>query len=135
MKISFWILLFLLVAIPVTIFLWQRWRQKRAEREGVVVYATVVSMEPVKVFGKYSDMMKINLWVQEPGSTTRREVSLQSRIPAGQKIEPGMMLPVVIDPKDPKRIYPASEESAKRLVVTGSREQRRQIKKGKVKRY
>jgi hypothetical protein len=38
---------------------------------------------------------------------------------------PGMRIPVVIDPKDPKRIYPASEESAKRAVATGSRMERR----------
>jgi hypothetical protein len=32
---------------------------------------------------------------------------------------------VVIDPKDSSKIYPASEEAAKRAVVTGSRLERR----------
>jgi hypothetical protein len=40
-------------------------------------------------------------------------------------MSPGMRIPVVIDPNDPNRIYPASEESAKRAVVTGSRLERR----------
>ena len=73
---------------------------------GVVVYATVVSIEPVTVFRKPSPVMKINMWIQEPGAS-RREVSLSSRIPAGQNVGPGVMLPVVVDPSDPKKIYPA----------------------------
>jgi hypothetical protein len=40
---------------------------------------------------------------------------------------PGMLIPVVIDPKDSRRVYPASEEAAKRAVVTGSRLERRVI--------
>jgi hypothetical protein len=38
---------------------------------------------------------------------------------------PGMRIPVVLDPKNPKRVYPATEESAKRAVATGSRLERR----------
>jgi hypothetical protein len=37
----------------------------------------------------------------------------------------GMRVPVVIDPQNPKRVYPASEEAAKRAVATGSRLERR----------
>jgi hypothetical protein len=54
---------------------------------------------------------------------------LNSRIPAGQRITAGVMLPVVIDPADPKRIYPAGPEAMKRVQLTGSREQRRQMKR------
>jgi hypothetical protein len=32
---------------------------------------------------------------------------------------------VAIDPKDTRRVYPASPEAAKRAVVTGSRKERR----------
>ncbi len=69
-------------------------------------------------------MRKITLRVQEPDSSPR-EVSIRSRIDPKQKFVPGAMLPVAIDPKDPKRVYPASPESAKRAIVTGSRQQRR----------
>jgi len=94
------------------------------------LYATIISSEPVKVFGKLSDMVKINLWVQEPDKE-RRDVALKTRIPAGQKLEVGMRLPVVIDPKNPKRIYPASEDSLKRVVLTGPRRERRMMQTGR----
>lgn len=110
----------------VTRYLLQRRRQKRADREGVVVYATFVSSEPVKFFGRpQRDLEKIVLRVQEPGKTDVREVTLKTRVQPGKHMAPGMKVPVVIDPRDPKRIYPATEESAKRAVVTGSRMERR----------
>jgi hypothetical protein len=102
--------------------------ESNAQKKGTALYATMISMEPVKVFGKVSPAMKIRLAIQEPGAS-RREVTLTSRIPEGQRIQAGMMLPVVVDPKDPKKIYPANAESMKRMQLTGSREQRRQMKK------
>src|SRR5580700_9542999 len=129
MKISTIIILALLLAFIVwriTAFLLQRQRQKKADREGVVVYATFVSSEAVKFFGRpQTDVEKITLRIQEPGSTETREVVIRTRTQPGQRMSPGMRVPVVIDPKDPKRIYPASEESAKRAVATGSRLERR----------
>ena len=129
MKISTIIILALLLAFIVwriTAFLLQRQRQKKADREGVVVYATFVSSEAVKFFGRpQTDVEKITLRIQEPGSTDTREVVIRTRTQPGQRMSPGMRVPVVIDPKDPKRIYPASEESAKRAVATGSRLERR----------
>jgi hypothetical protein len=71
--------------------------------------------------------MKINMWIQEPGAS-RREVSLSSRIPAGQNVGPGVMLPVVIDPADPKKIYPAGPDAVKRVQLTGSRDMRRRMR-------
>jgi hypothetical protein len=107
-------------------FLWERRRQKLADRDGVVVYATLISSEPVKFLGRpQRDMEKIVLRVQEPHQTESREVSIRTRVPPGQNMTSGMRIPVVIDPKDPKRVYPASEEAAKRAVVTGSRLERR----------
>ncbi len=131
MKIWVWLPLALVIVGPLTYFLLQKLRESRAQKKGVAVYATMISIEPVKVFGKFSAAMKINLWVQAPGEA-RREVSLTSRIPEGQKIEAGMMLPVVIDPMDPKKIYPANAESMKRIQLTGSREQRRMMKRQKL---
>jgi hypothetical protein len=104
----------------------ERRRQKIADRDGLVVYATFVSSKPVKFFGKVQhDVEKIVLRVQEPNQTETREVTLKTRVDSNQIMTPGMRVPVVIDPKDPKRIYPASEESAKRAVATGSRLERR----------
>ena len=129
MKISSIVILALFVAFiawRITAFLLERQRQKKADREGVVVYATFLSSEPIKFFGRpQTDVEKITLRVQEPGSTEAREVVIKTRTQPGQRMSPGMRVPVVIDPKDPKRVYPASEEAAKRAVATGSRLERR----------
>lgn len=129
MKLSTIIILALFLGFiiwRVTAFLLERRRQKIADKEGVVVYATFVSSEPIKFFGKpQTDVEKITLRVQEPGSTEAREVVIRTRTQPGQRMSPGMRVPVVIDPKNPKRVYPASEESAKRAVATGSRLERR----------
>jgi hypothetical protein len=104
----------------------ERRRQKIADREGLVVYATFISSRPVKFLGKLQrDVEKVTLRVQEPNQTETRDVTLKTRVEPTQVMTPGMRIPVVIDPKDPKRIYPASEESAKRAVATGSRMERR----------
>ncbi|HEY4008825.1 MAG TPA: hypothetical protein VGM11_01655 [Acidobacteriaceae bacterium] len=129
MKISSIILIALCVAFiawRLIMFFLERRRQKIADKEGVVVYATFLSSEPIKFFGKpQPDVEKITLRIQEPGKTESREVVLKTRVQPGQNMSPGMRVPVVIDPKNPKRVYPASEESAKRAVATGSRLERR----------
>jgi hypothetical protein len=131
MKIWFWIGLAVIVAIPVVRFLLQRLRENRAQKTGTVLYAMVKSLEPVKVFGKITPAMKIHLFVQEPDGT-KRDVSISTRIPEGQTVSPGMMLPIVIDTRDPKRVSPATPEAMKRVQLTGSREQRRMMRKQKM---
>jgi hypothetical protein len=129
MKITFeilGILLLVLAAVALTNYLIQRWREKKAQRDGLVVYATLVSTEPVRYFSKATNMRKIVLRVQEPDSSPR-EVVIRSRVEPGQKFVTGAVLPVAIDPKDPRRVYPASPEAAKRAVVTGSRKERRMM--------
>lgn len=128
MKIAIWTLIFLAACYPVFQFLYQRWRQKQADKNGLALYATVRGAEPVKFFGKPQPIMKITMWVQEPGQEAR-EVEMRSRVPEGQRIEPGMKLGVVIDPRNPKRVYPAGPDAAKRMTLTGSRAERRQMKK------
>ena len=130
MKTAIWTLIFLAAATPAVLYFWQRWRQQRAEREGVAVYATVVSVEPIKRFGKQLPMVKIVMWVQEPDKGSR-VVTMSTRIEPGQKIEPGVRLAVVVDPKDPKRIYPAGPAATERVVLTGSRAERRQMRSGR----
>jgi hypothetical protein len=58
-------------------------------------------------------------------------VILRSRIEPGQTLEPGMRLVIVVDPKNPKRIYPAGPLAAERVTPTGSRSERRQMKSGR----
>jgi hypothetical protein len=128
MKTMWWILgISLIVAIPLVRFLLLRLREKRAQRDGVAVYATVVSMDIATFLGKPSSAVKIRMWIQEPGED-RREITLTSRIAPGQNVVPGVMLPVVVDPADKKRVYPAGPEAAKRVQLTGSRQQRRQMR-------
>ena len=130
MKTAIWIIIFIAAATPAVLYFYQRWRQQRAEREGVVVYATVVSVEPLTRFGKRLPMAKIVMWVQEPDQRSR-EVTLRSRIEPDQKIDAGVRLVVVIDPKNPKRVYPAGPVAAERVVFTGSRSERRQMRSGR----
>jgi len=105
MKAIIWTVVgLIIVAVPVAMYFIQRWRQQKIDRTGLVLYATVVAMEPVKVFGKASDMVKITLWIQEPDKE-QREVAL--------------------------RIYPATEDSMKRVVITGPRRERRMMKSGR----
>lgn len=112
------------VVAAVRFFLEQR-RQKQVDREGVVVLATLVSSEPVKFLGKpQGDLAKITLRLQDPGSTEPREVSLRTRT-GPQAMSPGMRIPVVIDPKNPAKVFPASAEAQARLTATGSRLERR----------
>jgi len=131
MKIAIWTILILAAATPAVLYFYQRWRQSRAEREGLALYATVIAVEPIKRFGKTLPMVKIDLWIQEPGQDKPRTVTLRSRIEPGQKIDPGVRLGVVLDPKDPKRIYAAGPLAQERIVFTGSRIERRQMKSGR----
>jgi len=130
MKTAIWILIFVAAATPAVVYFYQRWRQTVAEREGLALYATVISVKPIKRFGKQLPMAKIMMWIQEPDKTTR-QVTISSRIEPGQKIEQGVRLIIVVDPRNPKRIYPAGPEAAKRVVATGSRSERRQMQSGR----
>jgi len=131
LKIVLWSLAGIAAVSPLLWFLFQRLLASRAEKNGVAMYATVTGFEPVKAFGRESEIVKIKLWLQESGQTGR-ELSLKTRVPPGQKIQTGMMLPIVFDPKTPDRVYPAGAEAMKRMKLTGSREQRRQMRKQKM---
>jgi len=128
LKIVLWSLAGLAAVSPLLWFLFQRLLASRAEKNGIAMYATVTGFEPVKAFGRESEVIKIKLWLQESGQSGR-ELSLKTRVPPGQKIQVGMMLPIVFDPKTPGRVYPAGPDAMKRMKLTGSREQRRQMKK------
>ncbi len=131
MKI-FWIILAIVVAglliNALVAYLMQKKRTERAMAEGVVVYATVVSVENVGGWAKYAEMKKIVLRVQDTKAAAPREVTLKSRLPPNQKLVFGMKVPVAIDPKNPKRVYPATPAAVKRITLTGSRQERRMMK-------
>ncbi len=131
MKI-FWIILAIVVAglliNALVAYLMQKKRTERAMAEGVVVYATVVSVENVGGWAKYAEMKKIVLRVQDTKAAAPREVTLKSRLPPNQKLIFGMKVPVAIDPKNPKRVYPATPAAVKRITLTGSRQERRMMK-------
>ncbi len=127
MKLTFLILGIAIVLLAIVAginYLRQKRRQGRAERDGVVVYAVVLSVEPVGGWAKQLDMKKITMRLQEPEGAPR-EVTLRTRTAPGQQITAGVRLIVVVDPRDGARVYPASPEAAKRVVVTGSRQERR----------
>jgi hypothetical protein len=128
MKTVIWSLIFVAALTPVGLYFYQRWRQRRADRKGMALYATVVSIEGVRRFGKDLPVKKITMWLQEPGGE-RRTVTLSTQIPAGQTITSGMLIPVVVDPRNSERVYPASEDAVRRVVITGPRRDRRQMKK------
>ena len=131
MKI-FWIILAIVVAglliNALVAYLMQKKRTERAMAEGAVVYATVVSVENVGGWAKYAEMKKIVLRVQDTKAAAAREVTLKSRLPPNQKLVFGMKVPVAIDPKNPKRVYPATPAAVKRITLTGSRQERRMMK-------
>lgn len=125
------ILLYVLLAVAVTLatvatinYLRQRQAGKRAERDGLVLYGTVLSSAPVGGLAKYLDMQKISLQIQEPGKAPRT-VTLNTRTQPGQKITAGNRLIVIVDPTKPDRIYPATPEAAKRVTLTGSKQEKK----------
>ena len=111
MKISSIIILALFLAFiiwRVAAFLIERQRQKKADREGVVVYATFVSSEPIKFFGRpQTDVEKITLRVQEPGSTEAREVVIKSRTQPGQRMSRGHARACRPRPEEPEARLPS----------------------------
>jgi hypothetical protein len=128
---SLWIALItiavVLIVMAVRYFYEQR-RQRKIDETGTVVYATLISSEPTKVFGRIqADFAKIRLKVQTPGEAEAREVTMSTRVPANQRLQVGMKIPVVLDAKNLKRVYPASEAAARRAVMTGSRDERRMM--------
>jgi hypothetical protein len=128
MKIPLWVFLVVVIAVPATLYLVQYLRMRRAQKKGLALYATVMSVAPVKFLGKVSEMLQVRMSIQEPGQKLR-EVSLRSRVGPGQRIVPGAILAVVVDPTNPKRVYPAGPDAMNRMTLTGSREQRRAISK------
>lgn len=127
MKIALYILLAIVVVwgiVALVNYLRQRRTQQRAERDGLVLYGNVISAERAGGLLKHLDIHKIRLSIQEPDRPAR-EVTLSSRIAAGQRLDPTQRIMIIVDPANPERVYPATPEAAKRLTLTGSKTERK----------
>ncbi len=127
LHIVLWVLLAVVLVLALVgafNYLRQRRAQQKAQREGLVLYGAVLSTTPVGGLGKYLNLQKFNLRIQEPDQPPR-EVTLSTRTPPGQRITPGARLVIVVDPQKPDRIYPAGPEAAKRVTLTGSRQEKK----------
>ena len=127
MKIALYILLAVALAwgvFALVNYFRQRRAQKRADREGMVLYADVLSSEAVGGLLKSLNIHQLRLRIQEPQKPSR-EVILRSRLPAGQTFAKQQRVLIVVDPSDPERIYPASADSAKRVTLTGTKTERK----------
>ncbi len=105
-------------------YLRQRRAQEKIQNEGLVLYGIVISAAKIGGWLKALGLHDIRLRVQEPAKPPR-EVTLRTRLPAGQRITPNLSLIVVIDPKKPERVYPASPEAAKRVTLTGTKQEQK----------
>ncbi len=127
MKITLLVVLgiVLLAAIASAInYLRQRRAQRKIQAEALVLYGIVLSSAQVSGWLKYLGLFDIMLRIQEPAKSPR-EVKLRTRLPPGQVVRPNMSLIVVIDPKRPEQVYPATPEAAKRVTLTGTRQEQK----------
>ncbi len=108
-------------------YLRQRRAQAKIQAEGLVLYGTVISSALVGGWLKYLALYDIKLRIQEPAKLPR-EVKLRTRLPPNQRITANMSLIVVVDPRKPEQVYPATAEAAKRVTLTGSRTEQKLMK-------
>ncbi len=105
-------------------YLRQRRAQRKIQAEGLVLYGTVVSSAQVGGWLKYLALHDLVLRIQEPARSPR-EVKLRTRLQPGQRISRDMSLVVVVDPKKPELVYPATPEAAKRVTFTGTKQEQK----------
>ena len=105
-------------------YLRQRRAQAKIQAEGLVLYGTVLSSAQVVGWLKHLGLYDIRLRIQEPAKAPR-EVKLRTRLPPNQVIRPNMSLIVVVDPRKPEHIYPATPEAAKRVTLTGTKQEQK----------
>lgn len=105
-------------------YLRQRRAQQKIQAEGLVLYGIVLSATKVGGWLKHLGLHDLLLRIQEPAKSPR-EVKLRTRLPSGQHIGPNMSLVIVVDPKKPELVYPASPEAAKRVSITGTKKEQK----------
>ena len=105
-------------------YLRQRRSQEKIQAQGLVLYGIVLSSTPVGGWLKYLGLFDLMLRIQEPARQPR-EVKLRTRIPPGQRVGPNSSLVIVVDPKKPELVYPATPEAAKRVTFTGTKQEQK----------
>ena len=127
MKLTLIILLSIVVLLAIISginYLRQRRAQAKIQNEGLVLYGIVLSATKIGGWLKALGLHDIRLRIQEPGKAPR-EVTFRTRLPPNQRITPNLSLIVVVDPKKPERVYPASAEAAKRVTLTGTKQEQK----------
>ena len=130
MKLSLIIMLSILAVVALASginYLRQRRVQAKIQAEGLVLYGIVLSSAKITGWLKHLGLFDIALRIQEPAKAPR-EVKLRTRLPPGQRITHNMSLIVVIDPKKPDTVFPATADAAKRVTLTGSRTEQKLMK-------
>ena len=105
-------------------YLRQRRAGERVQATGLVLYGVVLSSTQVGGWLKYLALHDLVLRIQEPAKPPR-EVKLRTRLQPGQRIARDMSLIVVVDPKKPELVYPAGAEAAKRVTLTGTKQEQK----------
>lgn len=105
-------------------YLRQRRAQQKIQAEGLVLYGIVLTATKISGWLKYLGLYDILLRIQEPAKAPR-EVKLRTRLPPGQRIDPNMSLIIVVDPKKPELVYPASPEAARRVSLAGTKKEQK----------
>ena len=127
MKLSLIITLSILAVLALASginYLRQRRSQAKIQAEGLVLYGIVLSSAQVGGLLKYLGLFDIMLRIQEPARPPR-EAKLRTRLPPNQVIRPNMSLIIVVDPKKPELVYPATPEAAKRVTLTGTKQEQK----------
>ena len=99
----------LVIAIPVMMAR----RKRSAELNGRLAMATVVNISATHTMVNYQPVMKIELDVPQLEGPPKR-CSLRKVIPPGMSLSPGEQVAVVVDPKNPDRVYFANATAIQR---------------------
>jgi hypothetical protein len=106
----------LIVALFVLLIVYsiiRAWRKHRAETKGRIALATVVSVSGTGFYEGKQPVMNINLDVEQPDGTRQRGTA-RTTIAPGVAMNPGSRVAVVVDPKDPARVFLADSSALNR---------------------
>jgi hypothetical protein len=109
------LLVVVLIVVPVLLSR----RKRRVELTGRLATATIVSVNLTGTYVNNLPVMKIDLDVNQPDGTQRR-CSIRERIMPGTSMNPGEQRAVVVDPKNPDKVYFADSTALNRQDSTGA---------------
>jgi hypothetical protein len=103
----------LVIVLVILIPLMRARRRRSAELNGRLTMATVVAIHSTHTMVNYQPVMRIEFDVDQLNGPPKR-CSIRKVIPPGMTLTPGEQVAVVVDPKDPNRIYLADSTALKR---------------------